>query len=142
MATVGGKPQEAPLVIVAAQIAIAEPPDGYPTGYPAIFAVVKHHFAVGGKDGERQRIVIEMAVFDLFLSAPAARGYGARRNSSRSGGGRTAAAGYRTAYPVFGGLLPGTAGNAPGGAGQQQEKQRQADAQAQSTQSFHASPRV
>ena len=42
-----------------------------------------------------------------------------------------------------GGLLPGhKAGNAPGGAGQQQKKQRQADAQAQSTQSFHASPRV
>ena len=64
----GGEPQKAPLVIVAAQIAVAEPlPVVTPQDILAIFAIVKHHFAVGRKDSESQRIVVEMAVLDLFL---------------------------------------------------------------------------
>ena len=127
----GGEPQKAPLVIVAAQVAVAEPlPDVTPQDILAIFAIVKHHFAVGGKDSESQRIVVEMAVFNLFLCPHLWReGMELVEIHRAQAAGEQQLLGIEQLIQLIGGLLPGhKAGNAPGGAGQQQKKQRQADA--------------
>lgn len=67
-AVAGGEPQKTPLVVIAAQIAVAESlPIAAPRDILAILAIVKHHLAIGGKDSESQRVVVEMTVLDLLL---------------------------------------------------------------------------
>ena len=110
----------------------------------SVLAVVKHHFAVAGEDGERQRIVVDMPVAHLFLFPERyRRGAQFIEMHGAQAAGEQQLLGIKQLIQLFTGLLPGDhAGHAPGGGGQHGKQQRQAQAQAQAGKSFHASPRV